>query len=414
MHDFSANRTRFALMLDLDTVFLVLGDVTLTYAQVLTGVIAAFCLLALAALVAAAAAWRTRARAREEMARQQAEEQARAQELETRLGELTRQQAEMTGRMATMAEVFGSRQSDLARGLREQLEGFGHRLGQNLTTQAQATHDNLTKLNERLAVIDAAQQNITELSRGVVSLQEILSNKQRRGAFGQVRMEAIISDGLPSDAYSFQATLSNDRRPDCLIRMPNGAPGLVVDAKFPLEAFNAFREAQNDADRKAASQRLKTDVGKHISDICERYFIPGETQDIALMFVPSESIYAELHEHFEDVAQRAYKARIVIVGPSLLMLAIQVVQAILRDQRMREQAHVIQTEVTRLLEDVGRLRDRVNNLQAHFGQANKDIEQIVTSADKISKRGTRIESMEFSEEAEPLPNTMRKTLAAGE
>ena len=401
-------------MLDLDTIFLVIGEYSLTYAQALTGVIGAFAVLAFAALIALVTAWRARAQAREDAARQQAAEQAQAQELETRLGELTRQQAEMTGRMATMAEVFGSRQSELAKGLRDQIEGFGHRLGQNMTTQAQATHDNLTKLNERLAVIDAAQQNITELSRGVVSLQEILSNKQRRGAFGQVRMEAIISDGLPSDAYTFQATLTNDKRPDCLIRMPNGAPGLIVDAKFPLEAFNAFREAENDSDKKTASQRLKADVGKHISDICERYFIPGETQDIALMFVPSESIYAELHEHFEDVAQKAYKSRIVIVGPSLLMLAIQVVQAILRDQRMREQAHVIQTEVTRLLEDVGRLRDRVNNLQAHFGQANKDIEQIVTSADKISKRGTRIESMEFSEEAEPLPNTMRKTLAAGE
>ncbi|MEZ5878547.1 MAG: DNA recombination protein RmuC [Tepidamorphaceae bacterium] len=189
--------------------------------------------------------------------------------------------------------------------------------------------------------------------------------------------------------------------------------GAYRRCEISLEAFNAFPRGKRPG-QETASQRLKADVGKHISDICERYFIPGETQDIALMFVPSESIYAELHEHFEDVAQKAYKSRIVIVGPSLLMLAIQVVQAILRDQRMREQAHVIQTEVTRLLEDVGRLRDRVNNLQAHFGQANKDIEQIVTSADKISKRGTRIESMEFSEEAEPLPNTMRKTLAAGE
>ena len=188
----------------------------------------------------------------------------------------------------------------------------------------------------------------------------------------------------------------------------------LIDGPLRCDERHDLFLAAVSADRKAASQRLKTDVGKHISDICERYFIPGETQDIALMFVPSESIYAELHEHFEDVAQRAYKARIVIVGPSLLMLAIQVVQAILRDQRMREQAHVIQTEVSRLLEDVGRLRDRVNNLQTHFGQANKDIEQIITSADKIGKRGTRIESLEFAEEAEALPRAMQKTLAAGE
>ncbi|MFN0265240.1 DNA recombination protein RmuC [Tepidamorphus sp. 3E244] len=401
-------------MLDLDTVFLAFGDYTLTYAQALTGAIAGFCALALVALIAILAAWRS-ARTQKAAAYQQAtEDRIHAQELETRLGELTRQQAEMTGRMSTMAEVFGSRQSELAKGLREQLDGFGHRLGQNMTTQAQATHDNLTKLNERLAVIDNAQKNITELSRDVVGLQEILSNKQRRGAFGQVRMEAIIGDGLPSDSYTYQATLSNQTRPDCLIRMPNGAPGLVVDAKFPLEAFNAFREADNDADKKTASTRLRSDVGKHVSDISERYFIPGETQDIALMFVPSESIYAELHEYFEDIAQRAYKSRIVIVGPSLLMLAIQVVQAILRDQRMREQAHVIQHEVTKLLGDVGRLRDRVHKLQTHFGQASADIEQIVISAGKVERRGSKIESLEFSEEAEPLPKAMQRTLAAGE
>lgn len=300
-------------MLDLNTTFLAIGEFSLTYAQALSGVIGVFAVLTLVALGVAIAAWRSRARARMEAERQAAEDRIHAQELEARLGELTRQQAEMTGRMSTMAEVFGSRQSELAKGLREQLEGFGHRLGQNMTTQAQATHENLTRLNERLAVIDAAQQNITELSRDVVSLQDILSNKQRRGAFGQVRMEAIIGDGLPSDAYSFQATLTNSMRPDCLIRMPNGAPGLVVDAKFPLEAFNAFREAGNDQERKAAAQRLRGDVGqahrRHQREIFHSRRDAGHSADVRALRIDLRGTARALRGHRPEGLQGARRHR---------------------------------------------------------------------------------------------------------
>jgi DNA recombination protein RmuC len=255
-------------------------------------------------------------------------------------------------------------------------------------------------LQERLAVIDTAQNNIQALAKDVVGLQAILSNKQTRGAFGQSRMETIVADGLPMGAFEFQAVLSNGMRPDCLVKMPNGQPSLVIDAKFPLEAWNAIRDAGPEG-LKVASQQFRRDIDVHIKDISEKYLIRGETQDTAFMFVPSESIFAEIHENFEGVVQRAHKARIVIVSPSLLMLSIQVIQAVLKDQRMREQAHLIQGEVIRLMEDLVRLDDRVQKLQTHFSAAQKDVEQIVTSSDKLNKRGQRIEAMEF--EAAPVP-----------
>ena len=318
-------------------------------------------------------------------------------EVEARMAELVRSQSEMTGRMQTMAEVFGTRQSDLLRGLSERLDGLGHRIGQSMTDTTRSTHENLTRLNERLAVIDKAQQNITALSSQVVELQHILANKQTRGAFGQRRMEAIVQDGLPAGAYEFQATLSNDTRPDCLIRLPNGAPSLAVDAKFPLEAWNAIRAAPTPEGVRMAESQFRRDTLKHVLDIAERYLIAGETLDTAFMFVPSESIFADLHERFEDVVQRAHRARVVIVSPSLLMLSIQVVQSVLRDQRMREQAHVIQEEVVKLMSDVGRLDERVRKLQAHFSQATSDVDNILISSSKITGRAAKIEALEFAD-----------------
>ena len=188
-------------------------------------------------------------------------------------------------------------------------------------------------------MIDSAQARLTEMTREVVSLKDILANKQARGAFGQGRMEAIVRDGLPAGAYDFQFTLSNRARPDCVIRLPGDSRLLVVDAKFPLEGFSALRAARDDEARKAAQARVRGDVMKHVKDIAERYLLPGETQDVALMFVPSEAIYSDLVEHFDDVVQKAHRARVVIVSPTLMMMAISVAQAILRDARMRDEAH---------------------------------------------------------------------------
>lgn len=367
-----------------------LGASSFTLTDILLAGIVSVALCLVIFLLSAARSARLRA-----VAEVQAEDRAR--DAEYRMAEILKAQSEMQGRMQTMAELFGSRQAELNQSIRERLDGMTNRIGQTMSEQTRSTHENLTKLQERLAVIDTAQNNIQSLAGQVVQLQAILANKQTRGAFGQSRMEAIISDGLPQGAYEFQATLSNNTRPDCLVRMPNNSPSLVIDAKFPLEAWNTMRETEHPEARKTAAAQFRRDMEIHIKDISEKYLIQGETQDTAFLFVPSESIFADIHEHFEVVVQRAHRARVVIVSPSLLMLSIQVIQAILKDARMREQAHIIQGEVIRLMEDVGRLDDRVRKLQTHFAQANKDIDDILISSSKVTKRGAKIEALEFTE-----------------
>lgn len=314
---------------------------------------------------------------------------------EQRFTELLKAQTEMQGRVAAMAEVFGAKQSETNQAINTRLDGLTQRLGQSISEQTRSTHENLRRLQERLAVIDTAQTNIQSLAKDVVGLQAILSNKQTRGAFGQSRMETIIADALPSGAYQFQAQLSNGVRPDCTIRMPNGQPPLVVDAKFPLEAWNAMSDGRSPEAAKAAAQQFRRDMETHIRDIAEKYLVAGETQDTAFLFVPSESIFASIHENFEAVVQKAHRARIVIVSPSLLMLSVQVLQALLKDQRMREQAHVIQGEVSRLMDDLTRLDDRVRKLHGHFTSAQKDVDLILTSTEKLARRGARIGELEF-------------------
>ncbi|MCB1464737.1 MAG: DNA recombination protein RmuC [Nitratireductor sp.] len=322
----------------------------------------------------------------------------RAHEAETRMAELIATQNALAGRMQTMSEIFTSRQGDMMRLVDERLHNMSGRLGQSITETTKSTQESLAQLQERLAVIDTAQTNIQGLASQVVELQAILANKQTRGAFGEARMQAIVQDGLPQGAYAFQATLTNGARPDCLIYMPNDAPALVVDAKFPLEAFHAIRDAGSPETVKAAGQQFRRDVEIHIKAISEKYFLKGETQETAFMFVPSESIFAEIHENFEGLVQRAHRAGIVIVSPSLLMLSIQVVKSVLRDSQMREQAHLIQREVVALMEDLTRLDDRVRKLSGHFTQTQKDVEQILISTDKITRRGTRISEMDFEDE----------------
>ncbi|MCX8256112.1 DNA recombination protein RmuC [Beijerinckiaceae bacterium RH AL1] len=374
----------------MDRTLLVVAGHPITGTQMLVAALAAAALLALGLVVALIRAGATRAE------REAAE--ARHEEIESQMTELSRSSIEMTARLQTVAEVFGSRQADLARLVSERLDAVGHRLGQGLETSSRAANENLGKLNERLAVIDAAQSRLTDLTREVLVLKDILANKQARGAFGQGRMEAIIRDALPASAYEFQHTLSNRSRPDCCIRLPGDDRMMVVDAKFPLEAFSALKSAAGDeAAAKAAAARVRTDVTKHIRDIAERYFVPGETQDIAILFVPSESLYGEINETFEDLVAKAHKARIIIVSPSLLMMAVQVMQAIVRDARVREQAHVIQTEVRNLVADVSRLHERVSKLQTHFKQVDGDVTQALTSSEKILKRGERIDAMDFSD-----------------
>ena len=308
----------------------------------------------------------------------------RQRQLDQQMDAVRALQAEVTGRIATLTQSVG-----------ERFDSLQNRVGDGLKENVKETTESLSKLNERLAVIDAAQKNLNSLTSEVLTLKDVLSNKQTRGAFGQGRMESIIRDALPPNAFEFQSTLKNGKRPDCVIRLPNDPRPLVIDAKFPLESVTAFREARSDEEKKLAIARVRNDVAIHIKDIADKYIVPGETQEIAVMFVPSESIYADLHEFFDDVIQKAQQKRIMIASPSLLMMAIQMLQVIVKDSRMREQAHLVQQEVGRILDDVRRLNDRVGKLDTHFRQAQEDVAGITTSADKIVRRGEKIMSMEL-------------------
>jgi DNA recombination protein RmuC len=336
---------------------------------------------------------------------------------ERQMAEVARLQAETSVRIEEMRNMLAGRQAELQRAVNERLDSVSHHLNQSMTNARQHTVESLQRLNERLAVIDHAQKNITDLATQVTSLQSVLANKQQRGAFGQGRMEIIVQDGLPKDCYQFQYTLSNRCRPDCAVFLPDRRP-LVIDAKFPLEAVTALREARTEDERKAAATRLRQDLSRHVGDIADKYLIPGETQDLALMFVPSESVYAELHDGFDDIVQKAFRAKVVIVSPSLLMLAINVVQQIQRDARMREAADKIHAEVGHLVDDIERLHERVVNLQRHFGQANEDVRQILISAEKVEKRAARIKEVEFADEDAPdpvvIPAPLPRRLQAGE
>ena len=325
--------------------------------------------------------------------------------------EFARVQADTAARIEAMRDLLAGRQADLARMVNERLDSVTHHLSQSMHTNRQHTADSLQKLNERLVVIDGAQKNITELASQVTSLQSVLTNKQQRGAFGQGRMEIIVQDGLPKGCYQFQYTLSNNSRPDCAVFLPDQRP-LVIDAKFPLEAVTAFREAKSDEERKHAAARVRQDIGRHVGDIAHKYLIRGETQDLALMFVPSESVYLELHDGFDDVVQKAMRAQVVIVSPALLMLAISVIQQIQKDARMREAADQIHAEVGHLMDDLKRMQERVLKLQQHFGQANEDVRQILISAEKVEKRATRIADVEFGDDAASADNVTASVIAA--
>jgi DNA recombination protein RmuC len=322
--------------------------------------------------------------------------------------------AALNGRLAQMAEMQAAQQAQLAerlqvqervvtRALEERLADLSKRVGDSLNDSSQRSHQTLSDLRERLAVIDKAQQNITELSTQVVGLQDILANKQARGAFGEIQLKDIVQTILPPSAYAFQVTVGEGRRADCLLKLPNPPGPIVIDAKFPLESYRALREAANDAERTLAARRFTADVRRHVQDIASKYIVPGETAESALMFLPSEAVYAELHANFEAVVRESYKARVWIVSPTTLMATLNTVRAVLKDVRMREQAGAIQAAVLDLLRDVERLDERVGKLQRHFEQAGEDVRQIRISTEKVAKRGERIEALQLGDEATEVP-----------
>jgi DNA recombination protein RmuC len=316
------------------------------------------------------------------------------QNLTGQLTQLTEQQAAANAATTQAVQQTSER---LTKTVNERLERVQQQVGENLQKSAKETAQSIAGMTERLTVIDKAQENITKLSTEVVGLQHILDDKQARGAFGEVQLGAIIEDALPNSAYEFQSVLSNGRRADCLIKLPNPPGSVVVDSKFPLTSYRNMLDADTDDERAVAARQLKADVKKHIKDISERYIIPGETADSALMFLPSEAVYAELHAHHADVIEASYRARVYVVSPTTMMATLTTVRAVLRDAEMRKQAGVIQGEVETMLIDVGRLSDRVGKLRTHFDQANRDIDQIEISAGKVQNRGTRITELDLGE-----------------
>src|SRR5882724_3360956 len=266
------------------------------------------------------------------------------------------------------------------RSLREQEQALGKVVAERLDRTEKATGQIVTDLRERLIRIDEAQKKIGDLSTQVVSLQEVLSNKQARGAFGEVQLNDLVQNALPPSAYEFQCTLSTGARVDCLLKLPNPPGSIAIDAKFPLESYQLLRAvAAGDAAGLAAAQRaFQLAIRKHINDIRDKYILPGETAESALLFLPSEAIYAELHANFAAVVDESYKARVWIVSPTTMMATLNTVRAVLKDVRMREQAGEIQKSVGLLLEDVRRLGDRVEKLKGHFAATEKDLRDLDT------------------------------------
>jgi DNA recombination protein RmuC len=334
-------------------------------------------------------------------------------DLERRMADLMAAQHALVGKVDAVShnqvtsskaitDTLTTSNQQLAKQLAERLELVQTTMGENLSGSAQATAKSLGELSQRLETIDKAQKNITNLSEQVVSLQHVLDDKHARGAFGEVQLNDIVVDALPPSAYSFQKVLSNAKRADCVINLPNPPGPIVIDAKFPLTSYSAMLDTDNDVERAAFAKQLAADTKKHIKDIAERYIIPGETSDSALMFIPSEAVYAEIHAHHPDVIELSHRSKVYLVSPTTMMATLTTVRAVLRDVRMREQASLIQVEIAVMLKDVDRLLDRVRKLESHFDQADRDIKDIRISANKISSRGTKIEELEL-EDGAPRP-----------
>jgi DNA recombination protein RmuC len=306
-------------------------------------------------------------------------------------------QERLAGGLHHVSEAQAKQQTSMLQLMEKRLSDVQLQMNENLQGSARRTAHSLGELQQRLTAIDKAQENITKLSGDVLSLQDILSNKQTRGAFGEIQLNDIVSKALPSDSYTLQATLSNGRRADCLIHLPNPPGPIVIDSKFPLEPYEALRNATTDWELNEAARQLRTAVKKHIKDISEKYIIEGETADGALMFLPSEAVYAELHANFSELVREGFTARVWIVSPTTCMATLNTMRAILKDARMREQAGAIRRELGLLYQDVDRLGARVENLDRHFAQAAKDITEIRISADKAGKRARRLDNFDFEE-----------------
>ena len=324
-------------------------------------------------------------------------------------------QERLAGGLHHVSEAQVVSQSAMLQMMEQRLAEVSRAMGESLQGSSMRTARSLGDLQQRLETIDRAQANIEKLSGNVLSLQDILSNKQTRGAFGEIQLNDIVLKALPSDAYTMQATLSNGKRADCLIHLPNPPGPIVIDAKFPLEAYEALRRAETPQQATEAARQMRTSVRAHIKAIAEKYILEGETADGALMFLPSEAVYAELHANFPELVREGFGVKVWIVSPTTCMATLNTMRAVLKDARMREQAGAIRKELALLYGNVERLGVRVESLDRHFGQAAKDIEDIKISSDKASRRARRLDNFDFEElageAAVPLATPLATPLA---
>ena len=306
-------------------------------------------------------------------------------------------QQQLVGGLTHVSESQAAQQSNMLKLMEARLTAVQEQMNVNLQTSSKNTALSLGELQQRLVTIDKAQDNIQKLSGSVLSLQDILANKQTRGAFGEIQLQEIVSKALPSDAYTWQATLSNGKRADCLIHLPNPPGPIVIDSKFPLEAYEALQKATSDWDKNEAVKLMRVSVKSHIKAIADKYILDGETADGALMFLPSEAVYAELHSNFPELVREGFEAHVWIVSPTTCMATLNTMRAILKDARMREQAGAIRSALRHLHRDVELVVERVEKLNTHFGQARKDIEGISTAAERAGKRAHKLDNFDFEE-----------------
>lgn len=333
------------------------------------------------------------------------------QALEKRLGEMSQISTERFGgmqqsiekRLGEMSkeslETFARSNLELHEILQNRLNDISGQVEKRLNKGFEKTTETFTDVVKRLALIDEAQKRITELSSNVVSLQEVLTDKRSRGAFGEVQMAGLISNVMPEGSYALQYTLSNSTRVDCMMFLPDPTGHIAIDSKFPLDSFQKMMDNDaTDSDRKNAEKQFRLDIKKHIKDISSKYIIENETADGAIMFIPAEAVFAEIHAHQPELVTEAQRARVWMVSPTTLMAVLTTARAVLKDSATRKQVHVIQEHLVTLSKDFDRFRTRMDNLSKHIQQANKDVEDVHISANKISSRFEKIEKVELKEE----------------
>lgn len=313
---------------------------------------------------------------------------------------LQRTQRQVTDVLKDNTEHLNARVDKLTGQVDERLKAISGEVEKRLSEGFEKTTATFTDIIKRLALIDEAQKKITELSTNVVSLQEILSDKRSRGAFGEVQLTALLRNVLPEQHISFQHTLSNGKRADCILFLPEPTGNVVIDAKFPLESFRNLAESSPaSSERKGIETQCRLDMRKHIQDIANKYIIADETADGAVMFIPAESIFAEIHAHFPDIVEQAHRAKVWLVSPTTMMAILTTARAVLKDEQTRKQVHIIQEHLIYLAKDFQRFQKRMDNLAKHIQQANDDVADVHRSAKKITSRFDKIEKVELHDEA---------------